>query len=384
MKNKKLVFLIKLIFNLFMCLFLLSIIIVYKGRGIVAFFVFILLAGLILSFPISIIRKKYASKYKKKEKLEPKNLELKRAELEIEKQQLLNNCPNCGFEVKKIWNFCPSCHTILKEEQNYTRLLLPNPINDYPYKVRRLNDIIEIPNICPICASNVVQKEYKIKPRFSYKKPYADSRISRAHLKFFFCQKHTHEMKKNNVIYILFLISFFSFYISLPFLIIWVVSSSTFFPVTITILILTGIIWGFVYTVRKILKMYSLIRSHIFHEYYPELGAILAVRNTDWAEEFKRNNKFVYVIGLIEYSLNKSEQLKKRYEIYFWSSLLLMIAIGFLSLFLSISIHERFLILSVLGTICFGSIIVYTRILITNLEKKRLEEYSDFLGKINI
>jgi len=35
-------------------------------------------------------------------------------------------------------------NSILKGEQNYTRLLLPDPINNYPYKGKRLSIVIRI------------------------------------------------------------------------------------------------------------------------------------------------------------------------------------------------------------------------------------------------
>ena len=365
-----------------MGMFLLSIIISSNGRGILAFMALIMLVSLVLSYPLYVIRKKRASKYNEKVKLEPKKLELRGTELEIEKQYLLNNCPNCGFKVKQIWKFCPQCHTVLKKEQDYTRLFLPVPINDYPMKVKRINYIIKIPHICPICGSRSVEKEYKIKPRFYYEKKYygrsSTSLKDHSYLKFFFCKTHTQEKKKFNVLYIIFIIAFFSFIISLPLVLIWVTSSTTIFPVIILILLLTGIGWGLVYIVRKHSKMSSLIRGHIFHEYYPVLGAVLAVKNTSWMEEFRRYNKCLLIVGSIEEDLRNTEQLKKRYEIYFWISALLLITIALLSVFLSILIHERFRILGILGIFCFGFSITYMFNLLKNQRKERLEQYSNF------
>ena len=59
-------------------------------------------------------------------------------------------------------------NSILKEEQDYTRLLLPNPINDYPYKVKRISRVIKVPQICPICGSRDVLKQSKLKPWIYY------------------------------------------------------------------------------------------------------------------------------------------------------------------------------------------------------------------------
>ena len=300
--------------------------------------------------------------------------------MEIEKQKSLNNCPNCGFEVKKIWNFCPQCHNILKGEQDYTRLLLPNPINDYPYKVKRISSAIKVPQICPICGSRDVLKQSKLKPRIYYGKNYGDYIENYSYLKIFFCKKHTKERKTCSI-----LAYFLSVY--LPFLpVILILILLPFYTIfvseIITILILIGTGCGFIYIARRNSKMSSLIRNHIFHEYYPELGAVIALRNPDWIEEFRGYNKCVHIQGPIVDYLRNNEDLKRRYGIYFVAAFLLSLTLGLLGVFLSVLIDPRLFILSYLGSFGFGGITVYLYWfghLI--LGSKRLEEYSDFLWK---
>ena len=147
-------------------------------------------------------------------------------------------------------------------------------------------------------------------------------------------------------------------------------------------LILIGTGSCFTYVALKNSKISSLIRNHIFHEYYPELGAVIAVKNPSWVEEFRSYNKCLHIQGPIVDYLRNSEYLKHRYGFYLVATFVLVLTLALLGAFLSVLIDPRLFILTYLGCFGVGSINVYFYwFLYHNLGSKRLEEYSDFLWK---
>ena len=272
----------------------------------------------------------------------------------------------------------------LKEEQDYTRLLLPNPINDYPHKIKRISHVIKVPQICPICGSRDVLKKSKLKIRFYYEKPYRRYKSyrrfrpyeqDRSYLRIFLCKKHTKERKKYDIL--AYCISFF-----LPILLVILLFLILLHFYIISVLILIGAGIGSIFIGLKNLKVSNLIRNHIFHEYYPEIGAVIAVKNPDWIEEFIEHNKCIYIQGPIVDYLRNSEYLKHRYGIYFVATFLLSLTVTLLGVFLSVLIDPRLFIFCYLGSFGFGGISIYFYWFVYhNLGSKRLEEYSNFLWK---
>lgn len=296
-------------------------------------------------------------------------------------KKIIKNCPSCGSVIYGSSNFCTECGNSLKKDQDYTRLLLPNPINNYPNKVKSIDYIINIPLICPICGNRKELKEFKVKSRFSYDKHKAHSGYKDYHsyLKIFFCKKHAYEMKKNHIINILFVSFLVAIIISLPIMILGLKLT-----VIIAIPILIGTGSGLIYIVRKNLKITLLIKSHIFHEYYPELGAVVSVKNYDWVEEFSINNKCVCVVGPIEYDLSESELLKRQYEIYAIISLLLILTFGFLGVMFSILMIQKYSNLCYLGLFVFSCVCVYYYFTPFKQDERRLQKYSVYLKFLNI
>ena len=261
------------------------------------------------------------------------------------------------------------------KENNYIRLILPHPINDYPYKVKRLNHVIGVPRVCPLCGSREQLKRHKLRLRSYCRENYGTYLYHHYYLKILFCKKHSKE--KNLILLYCF---FFYLFAILPLILIGVFINN-FFPEIIIIFTLIAPSFGFIYIIRNLVKLEYKITNHIFLEFCPPIGVIISVTNPDWAEEFRRYNKCIHIQGLIEDSLKNSEQLKRRFTIYYWISFLLMGMTGLLGLILAILITQRSLIISFFGLIIFGCSILYSDNFLSNLDSKRFQEYTDYLNK---